>query len=110
MATPKTLYVEWGFTSFEVPWDIVPDNIRKMLDEGMHFDGGAALDIIGDYCGKSLADILKESPKNLMPENRDKFNLIMNFLGLPDDCSIDDFAERYGGISRQEFIELIEKR
>lgn len=116
MTTPKTLYVEWGFTSFEIPWDIVPDYIRKMLDEGMHFDGGAALDIIGDYCGKSLADILKESPGNLiqydllLPENRDKFNLIMNFLGLPDDCTIDDFAEKYGGISRQEFIELIEKR
>lgn len=116
MDSPRALYVEWGFASFEIPWEKVPDNIRKLLDEGVYFDGGVAMGISAELCGKSLTDILKETPKHmirhnlLLPENRDKFNLIMNFLGLPDNCILDDFAAKYGGISRQEYIELINSR
>lgn len=110
--SPKSLYVEWGFASLNIPWENVPCNIRKLLDEGTFCDGGVALGISADLCGKSLADILKECPNHmirfnlLLPENRDKFNTIMNFLGLPDDCTIDDFALKYGGVTRQRFIEL----
>lgn len=116
MNTPKSLYVEWGFSSFEIPWENVPDNIRQLLDEGAYFDGGVAMSISADLCGKKLDDILKKTPKHmirhnlLLPENREKFNLVMNFLGLPDDCTLDDFAAKYGGISRQEYIELTYKR
>ena len=112
---PRALYVEWGFASFEIPWENVPDNIRQFLDEGKYFDGGVSLGIRGDNCGKTLDDILKEYPKHmirhnlLLPENRDKFNLVMNFLGLPKDCTLDDFASKYGGITRQEFIGLLNK-
>lgn len=113
---PRALYVEWGFSSFEIPWENVPDNIRQLLDEGLYYYGGVALSIRTDLCGKTLDDILKENPKRmiqynlLLPENRDKFNLVMNFLGLPNDCTLDDFAAKYGGISRQEYIELTYKR
>lgn len=116
MNTPKSLYIEWGFSSFEIPWENVPDNIRHLLDEGAYFDGGVAMNISSDLCGKTLDDILKETPKHkiqhnlLLPENRNKFNLVMNFLGLPDNCTLDDFAAKYGGISRQEYIELTYKR
>ena len=116
MKNPKSLYVEWGFSSFEIKWENVPDNIRQFLDEGVYFEGGVALGIQGELCGKTLDEILKETPKRriqynlLLPENRDKFNLVMNFLGLPNDCSIDDFAEKYGGISRKEYIELLNTR
>lgn len=111
-----SLYVEWGFVSFDIPWDNVPDAVRKILDEGSYSNVGAALSISGAYCGRTLADILRETPRNrirfdlLLPENREKFNLIMNCLGLPDDCSFDEFAERFGGISRQRYIELIGER
>lgn len=116
MKAPMSLYVEWGFVSFEIPWDNVSEDIRLMLDEGRYFDGGVSLGIDGKYCGKKLSDILKETPKNiiqynlLLHENRDKFNLVMNFLGLPDDCTFDDFAEKFGGISRQRYIELTNAR
>ncbi|MCR4784381.1 MAG: immunity 26/phosphotriesterase HocA family protein [bacterium] len=116
MNTPRSLYVEWGFASFEIPWEKVPDNIRMLLDEGVYFDGGVAMGISADLCGKSLSDILKESPKHLiqhnllLSENRDRFNLIMNFLGLPDNCTLDDFAAKNGGISRQKYIELLGER
>ncbi len=110
MSAPSALYVEWGFASFEIPWEKVPEEIRVLLNEGVYFDGGVALDINADLCGKPLADILKETPKHLiqyqlqLPENRDKFNLVMHFLGLPDDATLDDFAAKYGGISRQAYI------
>ena len=116
MNTPRALYVEWGFASFEIPWENVPDNIRKLLDEGVYFDGGVAMGISADLCGKSLSEILKEAPRHLiqydllLPENQETFHQIMNFLGLPENCTLDDFAARYGGISRQEYISLISKR
>ena len=116
MNAPIALYVEWGFSSFEIPWENVPDTIRQLLDEGAYFDGGVAIRIRADLCGKTLHEILKETPKHLiqydllLPENRNKFNLVMRFLGLPDNCTLDDFAAKYGGISRQEYIELTDKR
>jgi hypothetical protein len=116
MKEPRALYVEWGFASFEIPWEDVPENIRTMLDEGVYFDGGIALGISADLCGKTLAEIVKESPRHLirynllLPENHDKFAEVMKFLGLPENSTIDDFAEKYGGLSRQKFIELISER
>lgn len=116
MNTPRSLYVEWGFSSFEIPWENVPDNICRLLDEGIYFDGCVIIGINADLCGKTLDDILKETPKHiiqynlLLPENRNKFNLVMNFLGFPNDCTLDNFAAKYGGISRQEYIELTYKR
>ncbi len=116
MNNPRALYVEWGFVSFEIPWENVSDDIRRLLDEGKYFEGGVSLGIRSDLCGRTLDDILKESPKHmirhnlLLPENRDKFNLVMNFLGLPNDCTVDDFAAKYGGITRQQYIGLINRQ
>lgn len=110
---PVSLYVEWGFVSFEIPWEDVPDDMRDFLDTGKYYDGGVSLGIRGDLCGRTLSDILEESPKRLirydllLPENRGKFNFVMHFLGLLDNCTLDDFAAKYGGISRQRYIELV---
>jgi hypothetical protein len=113
---PISLYVEWGFASLEIPWNDVPDELRKFLNSGAYYDGGVAMGISADLCGKSLAEILKDTPKHmiqhnlLLPENRDKFNIVVRFLGLPDNCNLDDFAEKYGGISRQAYIDLVKSR
>ena len=64
----------------------------------------------------TLEEILRDSPRAsiqnnlLLPENRDRFKLVMNRLGLPKDCSYDDFAKKFGGITRQKYIELIKER
>ena len=84
-----------------------------MLDEGVYYNGGVSLGIHGDYCGMTLAAILKDNPQVLMqydlllPENRDKFALVMRSLGLPEDCGYDDFARKYGGITRAEYISML---
>ena len=113
---PVSLCVEWGLTSCNVPWEEVSDALKQMLNEGDYVNSGNALSIRGEYCGKTLADILKESPQNtirfdlLLPENRDKFNLVMACVGLPSDASYDAFAEKYGGITRKKYIELLKQR
>ena len=113
---PDSLYIEWGFVTCEVPWREVPNSIKHLLREGHYANSGVMLGISGEYCGRSLTEILRESPNNvtqyelLLPENRLKFNLIMNKLGLPDDCTYDDFAEKFGGITRQRYIELLKER
>ena len=109
---PTSLCIEWGFASIEVPWESVPDEIKEFLSKGVYYNSGTQIGISGEYCGKSLAEILHETPHNtiqynlLLPENREKFNLIMHALGLPDDCTYDEFVIKYGGISRQKYIEL----
>ncbi|MBQ8965542.1 immunity 26/phosphotriesterase HocA family protein [Ruminococcus sp.] len=114
MKAPRALYVEWGFASFEVPWDEVPDNIRKLLEEDRCFNGGVSLGITSYFCGRTMAELLAKYPKLyfslLTPEKRDKFNMVMEFLGLPADSTLDDFAKKYGGITRAEYIELLKKR
>ena len=101
---PESLSVEWGFASFEIPWADVPDNIRRLLDKGRYFDGGVAMFINADTPKHIRQDNL------LLLENRDKFGAVMEFLGLSPKCTVDDFAAKYGGISRQKYIELIEER
>lgn len=115
---PLFLLVEWGFSSVRIPYGDVPDNIRKLLDEGKgnYYRGGVNQSINPAHCGRTLADILKETPGHivqfdlLLPENRDKFNMVMRFLNLPEDCTVDAFAAKYGGISRQAFIELVKRK
>ena len=113
---PRALWVEWGFASVEIPWEEVPKEIKAFLNEGVYYNSGAQFGISGECCGKTLAEIVGETPDHalrynlLLPENRDQFRLVMRALGLPDDCSYDGFALRYGGISRQKYIELLKTR
>ena len=108
-----SLYIEWGFVSMEIPWADVPENIRDMMSERSWSNGGVSLGISGAYCGKTLTQILQKYPRNILggdlhfPENRGRLDMVMEFLGLPKGSGYDDFAEKYGGISRQTYIELI---
>ncbi len=115
-APPYSLLLEWGFASCEIPWENVSDGVREMLREGSYFSNGVSLGASGAYCGKTLAEILEKTPGDtirfnlLLPENRKKFNLVIRCFGMPEDCSYDDFAEKYGGITRRRYIELLKER
>ncbi|MBE6870055.1 MAG: hypothetical protein E7494_15090 [Ruminococcus albus] len=110
---PMSLYIEWGFVSMEITWADVPENIRDMMCERSWSNGGVSLGISGAYCGKTLTQILQKYPRNILggdlhfPENRGRLDMVMEFLGLPKGSGYDDFAEKYGGISRQTYIEII---
>ena len=75
-----------------------------------------AMSISAELCGKSLADILRGEPHHtiqynlFLPENRAQFNLVMRFLGLPENGTLDDFAAKYGGLTRAEYIAQLEAR
>ena len=64
----------------------------------------------------ALTQLLKKHPRHIYggdlhyPENRERFDMVMDFLGLPKGAGYDEFAEKYGGISRQKYIELIGER
>ena len=113
---PMSLYIEWGFVSTEIPWENVPDNIRDMLKERSWSNGGVSLGISGAYCGMTLTQILKEHPKNILggdllyPENRERLDMIMTFLGLPKGAGYDDFAKKYAGITRKEYIDILNRK
>ena len=114
--SPRSLWVEWGFASAEIPWESVPEDLKDLLNNGKYYNSGVQIGISGEYCGKTLDEILQETPRDsiqydlLLPENRDRFKLVMHVLGLPDDCSYDEFALKYGGLTRQKYIELTKLR
>ena len=112
---PFCLYFEWGFVQLDIPWENVPEKIRVMLEEGSYSNGGVDLGIVFSYCGKTLEEILSDQPKNiirydlLLPENRDKLDSVLAVLCLPENSGYDDLAKKYGALTRQEYIDIIEK-
>ena len=116
IVTPTAACIEWGFASCQLPWDKVPDALKDMLATGRYFNIGVGLGISGNDCGKSFSQLLAKAPGHhlqfnlLIAENREKFGLVMNALGLPADCTYDDFAEKFGGLTRQQYIDLLNAR
>ncbi|MCR5610085.1 MAG: immunity 26/phosphotriesterase HocA family protein [Lachnospiraceae bacterium] len=110
----KVLSIEWGFSSIEIPWERVPEDIQHMMKDNNYSHGGTRLGISTACCGKTYDEILEKKYENiqydlLVPENLDQYNHVMKFLGLPENCTIDDFVTKYNGISRAEYIRRVEK-
>ena len=58
--SPRSLWVEWGFASAEIPWESVPEDLKDLLNNGKYYNSGVQIGISGEYCGKTLDEILQE--------------------------------------------------
>ncbi len=107
-------YVEWGTAQLFFKWNDIPQEIGQLilLNCG-NYPRGTSFFIMCDYCGKTLAEILEESPGNvikddiLLPENKNKLRLAMKGLGLSENAGFDEFAVKFGGMTRKEYLEKI---
>lgn len=89
----KTGEVFWGFTYFTVNPEIYED-----LFEGYH---GLWMD--NCFLTSMAISIYDEMPKHIGRQIEMRKRVIEE-LGIPSDCTLDDFAERFGGPTRADFI------
>lgn len=104
-----TLYIEWGFAQTSLRFDQLSDKLKDLLADYSSPHGGVFISIDP---GLAVPDekhqhyILRESL--LSPENREMLNEIFACLGLAEDTTFDQFAERYGGLSLQTIAERMQ--
>ena len=114
MHKPKEfeLYIEWGFAQTKLRYDQMSDKLKEFLESYSSPHGGVALRI--DPSDVILTDKNRQyyyyRNNLLIPENREMLNEIFCCLGMEPDSTFDMFAEKFGGLTRQEIIERMPRR
>lgn len=105
-----TLYIEWGFAQTSLRYDQLSDKLKSFLVDYSSPHGGVFMGI-----DPSLAVPDEKCRqyyfyrKNLLnPENREMLDEIFSCLGLNPGTTFDQFAEMFGGLTRQEIISRME--
>lgn len=108
------IHIEWGFAQTEIPYEEVTEELRNLMKEYSNEYTGARFSITYHNCGITDEELYRRFPDltaryNLLNKmNRDKLNMIFRYLGLNADTDFDQFAMKFGGITRQEFIDRIQ--
>lgn len=102
--------VEWGLCSTMIPWDSIPEELRQRLMDYETPHGGVMMGIPTEY---ALPDEMCLGHcffrDNLLNPHNDDFRAaILHLTGLPDGAGFDDFALRFGGLTRQEIADRIQ--
>lgn len=104
------LHVEWGTATTELSSSQLPDRLRESLKNYFSPHSGVSMGIfpnkIGVAQGKKVC-IDKHELDLLNEQNRELRNQLFLCLGLPSDCSFDDFAKKFGGLTKQEILQKL---
>jgi len=101
-----TLYIEWGFAQTSLRYDQLSEKLKEYLDSYSSPHGGVAITIdprkaVPDEQYRRRSSYCQNL---LNPENRDFLNEVFACLGVEKDLTFDQFAEIFGGLTRQEII------
>ncbi|MBQ4103089.1 MAG: immunity 26/phosphotriesterase HocA family protein [Clostridia bacterium] len=86
------LLFDWGTIRKEIPYVLIPKKILEFL-KTYHSSMGTTTRI-------DLHSQAREIPEEIRAE-------VMRLVNLPDDATYDDFAEKYGGLTRSQILEKI---
>lgn len=101
------LYVEWGTAVTRVPYSKLSEKLREYLMTYRSPHGGVSMGI------KPYLLTIPQEEKinrwdykfNLLEEiNREMREELFDCLGLKSDAGFDDFAEKFGGLSKEEIV------
>ncbi len=105
-----SVYVEWGTASTVLPYSQLSDKLKEYLNDYRSPHGGVSIGI------RPSAVMFSESRNEQHYEYRynlqEKHNQYIKdelfaCLNLPSDAGFDDFAEKFGGMSRSDIAERI---
>ena len=101
-----TLYIEWGVAQTTLRYDQLSDKLKSFLTDYSSPHGGVSMSIDPH---SAVPDEKRRQyysyRKNLLnPENREMLSEIFTCLGLNTDTTFDQFAEKFGGLTRQEIV------
>lgn len=102
--------VEWGFCSTIIRWAEIPADVRQRLAGYQTPHGGVMIGIPPDY---AVPDEKHRSycffRDNLLSQHNDSFRReLLRLAGLPEDAGFDEFAIRFGGLTRQEIADRMQ--
>lgn len=104
------LYIEWGFTQVEIPKKKISYELNNAIADYYSPFNGVSMGIYPRYCGKSKEELLEyHDYKNdlLAPHNSHILALIMENLGVSKEISFDEFANKFGGLTKAEILEKL---
>ena len=101
-----TLYIEWGFAQTSLGYEQLSEKLRALMEHYSSPHGGVAMSIDPR---SAVPDARHRQYYNyrtnlLNPENREILQEIFSCLGLAPDTTFDQFAEAFGGLTRQEIL------
>ena len=103
--TPQALYVEWGFAQTSLPYEEVPESLREKLKDYSSPHGGVAMGIGPNLCvPEDYRELYSYKNDLLNPHNREVLNEIFACIGLDSDATFDDFAVKFGGLTKKEIL------
>lgn len=101
-----TLYIEWGFAQTSLRYDQLSDKLKSFLVDYSSPHGGISMGI--DPCLAVPDEKHRQYSsyrKNLLnPENCEILDEIFACLGLNPGTTFDQFADKFGGLTRQEIV------
>lgn len=107
---PEDVPVEWGLCSTVIPWKAIPEDVRRQLADYETPAYGVMMGIPSEY---ALPDEKVRSYNayraDLLNPHNDAFRAaILRLTGLADGAGFDDFAARFGGLSRKEIADRMQ--
>jgi len=101
-----TLYVEWGFAQTSLRYDQLSDKLISFLADYSSPHGGVSISIDPRSAVPDEKRRQYNSYRNnlLNPENHEMLSEIFACLGLNTDATFEQFAEKFGGLTRQEIV------
>lgn len=101
-----TLYIEWGFAQTTLSYEQLSNKLKAFLDNYSSPHGGVLISIDPHFAVPNEKHRQYHSYRNnlLNPENCDMLNEIFACLGLEANTTFDQFAKKFGGLTRQEIL------
>lgn len=97
------LYVEWGTASTILEYKDISQKLREYLKEYCSPHGGVCMGITWRSLGDEECFINKNNLLN--DKNRDMREEVFRCLGLNSDACFDEFAKKYGGLTKEEILQ-----
>lgn len=100
-----SMTIEWGFSSVTLNYDQISDNLKGQLDRFPLHPGSVHTNIDPCYASADNPPDWADDRHDLLnPKNSELRAEVFACLGLNADTTFDRFAEKFGGLTRQEIV------
>ncbi len=95
-------YVEWGTATTVLPFEQISDKLKEYLREYRSPHGGVSM---GISSGSLQEDSYKNKYNLLNDVNKQMREELFRCLGLERHADFDEFASKFGGVTKAEILE-----
>ncbi len=105
---PFNLYVEWGTSSVILPYDALSQKLKGFLKDYHCPHGGVSMAISPEFYITERKNHNYQFQNNLLNEHNDSIRKeLFKAMGLNENSLFDDFASKFGGLSKKEILSRI---